>query len=74
MYAILQRHCAKRIYIVPDGIREFMSIISRVVLGNQEKNIELKNLIFAEFRKLGIGLLGAQSVHLKKLLLTFQLI
>lgn len=28
---MLQRHCAKYIYVVPDGLRELMSDISREV-------------------------------------------
>lgn len=39
MDSMLQRHCAKHIYIVPDGLRELMSDISREVLRSQPKNI-----------------------------------
>jgi hypothetical protein len=31
MDVMLQRHCARYIYVVPDGLRELMSDISREV-------------------------------------------
>lgn len=36
---MLQRHCAKHIYIVPDGLKELMSDISREVLRSHPKNV-----------------------------------
>lgn len=33
MNVLLQRHCARYIYVVPDGLRELMSDISREVSG-----------------------------------------
>lgn len=35
MDVLLQRHCARYIYVVPDGLRELMSDISREVLRSQ---------------------------------------
>ncbi|KAK5650501.1 hypothetical protein RI129_001530 [Pyrocoelia pectoralis] len=35
----LQRHCAKYIYAIPDGLRELMSDISREVLRNQPQEM-----------------------------------
>lgn len=37
---MLQRHCAKHIYIVPDGLKELMSDISREVLRSQPTNMD----------------------------------
>ncbi|KAL1497938.1 hypothetical protein ABEB36_008818 [Hypothenemus hampei] len=39
MDAMLQRHCARYIYVIPDGLRELMSDISREVLRSQPKDI-----------------------------------
>lgn len=39
MDGMLQRHCAKHIYVVPDGLKELMSDISREVLRTQPTNI-----------------------------------
>lgn len=39
MNPMLQRHCAKFIYIVPDGLRELMSDISREVIRTQPENV-----------------------------------
>lgn len=39
MDVMLQRHCAKHIYIVPDGLKELMSDISREVLRNHPVNL-----------------------------------
>ncbi|KAJ8980105.1 hypothetical protein NQ317_008566 [Molorchus minor] len=40
MNAMLQRHCARYIYVVPEGLRELMSDISREVLRSQpQQNI-----------------------------------
>lgn len=39
MNVVLQRHCAKYIYAVPDGLRELMTDISREVLRTQPENL-----------------------------------
>lgn len=39
MNVLLQRHCAKHIYILPDGLKELMSDISREVLRCNPTNI-----------------------------------
>ncbi|KAG5895103.1 hypothetical protein JTB14_036378 [Gonioctena quinquepunctata] len=39
MNITLQRHAAKYIYIIPDGLRELMSDISREVLRSQPENV-----------------------------------
>ncbi|XP_023027434.2 uncharacterized protein [Leptinotarsa decemlineata] len=39
MNVMMQRHAAKYIYIVPDGLRELMSDISREVLRSQPKDV-----------------------------------
>lgn len=36
---MLQRHCARYIYVIPDGLRELMSDISREVLRSQPKDV-----------------------------------
>ncbi|XP_030761977.1 uncharacterized protein LOC115886813 [Sitophilus oryzae] len=39
MQAMLQRHCARYIYVIPEGLKELMSDISREVLRSQPENI-----------------------------------
>ncbi|XP_031334489.1 uncharacterized protein LOC116164446 isoform X1 [Photinus pyralis] len=39
MDVVLQRHCAKYIYAIPDGLRELMSDISREVLRSQPEDM-----------------------------------
>ncbi|KAJ8919112.1 hypothetical protein NQ315_012097 [Exocentrus adspersus] len=39
MNVMLQRHCARYIYVVPDGLKELMSDISREVIRSQPENI-----------------------------------
>ncbi|XP_076252027.1 uncharacterized protein LOC143191124 [Rhynchophorus ferrugineus] len=39
MDAMLQRHCARYIYVIPDGLKELMSDISREVLRSQPQDI-----------------------------------
>lgn len=39
MNVLMQRHCAKYIYIVPNGLRELLSDISREVLRSQPEDI-----------------------------------
>lgn len=38
MNVLMQRHCAKYIYIVPNGLRELLSDISREVLRSQPED------------------------------------
>ncbi|KAH1026324.1 hypothetical protein HUJ05_010862 [Dendroctonus ponderosae] len=39
MESMLQRHCARYIYVIPDGLRELMSDISREVLRSQPEDV-----------------------------------
>lgn len=36
---MLQRHCARYVYVIPDGLRELMSDISREVLRGQPRDV-----------------------------------
>lgn len=36
---MLQKHCARFIYVIPDGLRELMNDISREVLRSQPEDV-----------------------------------